>query len=240
MPALKCQSNRPGQQSAFPNDFTNKTTFENDRRRREAIAAAKLHEAQAAEALERERREKEEAVALKIKDLEQKKAEVEQKKAEVEQQKLEVERTRDEWIQKFNTTSATSDERIRQLTRDLEDQRNQKDAQIHQLNEDRRNLNYKVVDELPNEDVQIIAVTYGSRIYYDSGTADFKNKVPYFKDAARSGNPFRVSNELMNDDPHPNNSKSLIILYRYNRPGTHRRVRTLTGWEGQVIRFDCW
>ncbi|KAJ5939747.1 hypothetical protein N7466_002881 [Penicillium verhagenii] len=240
MPALKSQSNRPGQQSAFPNDFTNKTTFENDRRRREAIAAAKLHDAQAAEALERERREKEEAAALKINELEQKKLELEQQKAEVERQKLEIERTRDDWIQKFNTTSAASDERIRQLTRDLEDQRNQKDAQIHQLNEDRRNLDYKVIDELPNEDVQIFAVTYGSRIYYDSGTQDFKNMVPHFKDYARSGHTFRVCNELLNDDPNPNHFKSLIIVYRYNRPGTHRRIRTLTGWEGHDATFDSW
>lgn len=226
MAALKYQSNRPSQQSVFPNDFTSKSTLENDRRKREAVAAAKLQEAQAIEALESERREKEQAAALKIKDLEEKKSE--------------AERTRDGWIEKFNTTRTASDEQIRQLAHDLEEQRNQKDAQINDLRNERRNLEYKVLDELLNEDVQILAITYGSRIYYDSGTADYKNVVPGFKSAAREGRSFRVCNELFNDDPNQNHSKSLIIVYRYNRPGTARRIRTLAGWEGNHVGFDSW
>lgn len=226
MTGLKYQSNRPSQHSVFPNDFTSKSTLENGRRKREAVAAAKLQEAQVAEALERERREKEQAAALKIKDLEEKKSE--------------AERTRDGWIDKFNATSTASDERIRQLAHDLEEQRNQKDAQINQLRNERDNLEHKVLDELQNEEVQILAITYGNRIYYDSGTSDYKNVLPGFKSAAREGRYFRVCNELFNDDPVPNHSKSLIIVYRYNRPGTARRIRTLAGWEGNDVGFDSW
>ncbi|KAJ5547185.1 hypothetical protein N7494_004770 [Penicillium frequentans] len=226
MAALKYQSNRPSQQSVFPNDFTSKSTLENDRRKREAIAAAKLRESQAAETLERERREKEQAAALRIKNLEEKKAE--------------VEHTRDEWMEKFNAKSAAYDARNSQLESLLEDQRNQKDAQINQLRNERSNIEHKVLDELQNEDVQILAIAYGTRIYFDSGTSDFTNMVPAFKIAARDGRSFRVCNELLHDDPNSGKFKVLIIVYRYNRPGTNRRVRTLTGGEGNEVRFDPW
>lgn len=226
MVALKYQSNQPSQQSVFPNDFTSKSTLENDRRKREAIAAAKLRESQAAETLERERGEKEQAAALRIKNL--------------EETKSELEHTRDEWIEKFNAKSAASDERIRQLEHDLETQRNQMDSQISQLRNERSNLDHKVLDELQNEEVQILAITYGSRIYFDSGTSDFKNVLPSFRSAGIDGHIFRVCNELFNDDPNSGQIKFLTIVYRYNRPGINRRLRTLTGREGNDVRFDSW
>ncbi|KAJ5887308.1 hypothetical protein N7504_011355 [Penicillium tannophilum] len=240
MVTLKYQSNRPSQQSVFPNDFTSQSTLKNDRRKREAIAAAKLREAQAAEALERERREKEQAAALKIKNLEEKEENAALKFKDLEEKKLQVERTRDEWMDKFNAKSAAYDARNSQLESLLEDQRNQKDAQINQLRNERSNLDHKILDELENEDVQILAITYGTRIYFDSGTSDFTNMVPAFKSAARDGRSFRVCNELLHDDPNSGKFKVLIIVYRYNRPGVNRRVRTLTGGECNEVRFDPW
>ncbi|KAJ5646642.1 hypothetical protein N7490_003014 [Penicillium lividum] len=132
MGAPRYQSNRPSQKSIFPNDFTCKSTLENDRRKLEAIAAAKLQKSQAAEALELERRQKEQNTVLKIKDLEEKTLnatlkikDLEEKALnaalkikDLEEKKTGAEHMRDEWIEKFNAKSAASDKQIR----DLEDE----------------------------------------------------------------------------------------------------------------------
>ncbi|KAJ5080924.1 hypothetical protein N7456_013634 [Penicillium angulare] len=240
MVAPKYQSNRLDQKSAFPNDFTSKSTLENDRRKREAIAAANLRDAQAAEKLERERHEREEKAALRIQALEDKDLNSIAQIKTLEEKKSELERTRDEWIGKFNTQNEELNSRIQLLESNIEEQRKQKDSQINELREQRSSIEHKVFDELQNDDVQILAITYGSRIYYDSGTSDYKNLLSKFKDAARAGNSFKVTNELINDDPNHDHFKSLIIVYRYIRPGVNRRLRTLAGWEGTETRFDPW
>ncbi|KAJ5263844.1 hypothetical protein N7478_011449 [Penicillium angulare] len=240
MVAPKYQSNRSGQQSAFPNDFTSKSTLENDRRKREAIAAANLRESQAAEKLERERREREEAAALRIQTLEGNVQNATSQIKLLEGQKLEAEHSRDEWMGKFKAQGEDLNTRLQALNRDMEQQRNQKDAQINELREQRSSIDHKILDELQNDDVQILSITYGSRVYYDSGTSDYKDLLSKFKGAARNGGSFRVCNELIGDDPNGGHSKSLIIVYRYLRPGVNRRLRTLTGWEGNDTRFDPW
>ncbi|OOQ91470.1 hypothetical protein PEBR_00809 [Penicillium brasilianum] len=236
MVASKLQSNRPSQQSAFPNDYTNKSTLDEDRRKQKAIAAAKLQEAQAAEAL-----------ALKMNNLEFQVKSLQETIKGLQETKAEAERVRDEWITKYNITNTAAEERIRQLTHDLEEQRKQTLSQmmdIKELKSERSSLDHQIVYELPNEDVQILLLAYGNQIYYGSGTPDHLGVLPKYKSAARDGNSFHVPGYLIDWDISafmPNGArKTLTILYRYNRPGTNRRIRTLIAETSCEVRFDPW
>lgn len=110
--------------------------------------------------------------------------------------------------------------------------------EVERLQREIDHLQPKVFDEVGDDDVQILSITYGSRVYYDSVTGDFNNLVPAFKDAARNQYSFSVCNGLFKDDPYPGRHKTMVIVYRYNRTGSTRRLRTLTAWEDGQAKFD--
>ncbi|KAJ5715708.1 uncharacterized protein N7483_012889 [Penicillium malachiteum] len=201
------------------------------------------HEAAKAEQQVKARSEKErgEAAATnnesRIKDLE---GQMEQK-----------DRERDEWSAKYHSaissaqeTETANNKRIQEFQAEISRRDTDianSNSELGKLQGEINNLRPKVFDEVGDEDVQILSVTYGTRVFYDSGTRDFNNLLPAFKDAARSGYRFGVNNGLFKDDPNPGHYKSMVIVYRYNRSGSTRRLRTLTGWEdGDKVKFDDW
>ncbi|CAI7660111.1 unnamed protein product [Penicillium glandicola] len=143
-------------------------------------------------------------------------------------QKVQAERERDEWVTKYNSAVVSAQQTNKAQNKQIQDLR----TEIERLQP-------KVFDEVQDEDVQILSITYGSRIYYDTRAGDINGLLPAFKNAARGQNWFTVSNGLFRDDPNVGHYKSMVIVYRYNRPGVTRRLRTLTGWEeGSQVKFD--
>ncbi|KAJ5168048.1 uncharacterized protein N7482_003642 [Penicillium canariense] len=143
-------------------------------------------------------------------------------------------RERDEWTGKHNEKAhgegqqaTKAQNRIEKSEGGMQDQQRQMERVGSPIN------------EFQDEDIQTLAIPYGTRVYHDAGTPDSINLLPAFMSAAREQHRFGVSNGLLKDDSSSNPYKSFVIVYRYISPVWTRRIKTLTEWEGQDAKFDA-